>query len=128
MSAGAIQTNSWIVVALSRVVFSNVRRVGRTVVMVLLTWTALDVLNPALCGLDELPFVAVNAAVASDSATPAEAPVAAEDCFCCSHNVNFASITQVAVFQPTGSEPRIAVDENPRWASFPPYHPPRRLS
>lgn len=108
--------------------FSRVRRVGRTVVLVLLAWTALDLLNPALCGLDELPFVAAYAAVDSNTAAPADAPVTPEDCFCCSHNVNFKPIVQVAVSLSSGSERRLAVDETPRWASFPLYHPPRLLS
>ena len=125
-----MSTNSY-VVALSRVVFSRVLRVGRTVVLVLLAWTALDILNPALCGLDELPFVAAyaaGAAVDSDSSTPTRAPVVPEDCFCCSHNVNFKPIVQIAVSLSSGSERRFAVDETPRWASFPLYHPPRLLS
>ena len=115
-------------VALSSVVFSSVRRIGRTVVLVLLSWTALDILNPALCELDELPFVAAYAAVDSNTAAPTDAPVTPEDCFCCSHNVNFRPIVQVAVSGSSGSERRLAVDETPRWASFPLYHPPRLLS
>lgn len=115
-------------VVLTGVVFSNVRRVGRTVVLVLLAWTALDVLNPALCGLDELPFVAAYATVDSSTGTPTDSPVTPEDCFCCSHNVNFKPIAQVAVAQPSDRDRRIAVDETPRWASFPLYHPPRLLS
>lgn len=96
--------------------------------MVLLSWTALDVLNPALCELDELPFVAAYATVDSNTAVPTESPVTPEDCFCCSHNVNFKSIAQVAVPLLPDSERRIAVDETPRWASFPLYHPPRLVS
>lgn len=116
------------VVASSRVVFSRILRVGRTVVLVLLAWTALDVLNPALCGLDELPFVAASTTVDSNTATPIKAPVPAEDCFCCSHNVNFTSITRVAVSASADAEQRLNGDETPRWASFPLYHPPRLLS
>ena len=115
-------------VALPGVVSAGIRRVGRAVVFTLLAWTAVDVLNPALCGLDELPIGAVNLALDSGGLPVDSAPVAAEDCFCCSHNVNFTSITQVAVSQSAGREPRIAVDQNPRWASFPLYHPPRLLS
>ena len=116
------------VVAFSSVVFSSVRRIGRTVVLVLLSWTALDVLNPALCELDELPFLAANATVDSNTAAPTEPPVTPEDCFCCSHNVSFKSIAQFAVSLPSVSERRIAVDETPRWSSFPLYHPPRLIS
>lgn len=110
------------------VVFASVRRVGRTVVLVLLSWTALDVLNPAWCGLDELPFVAAYATVDANTTAPTDPPVPAEDCFCCSHNVNFTSIVQVAVSLSADTEQRVAVDETPRWASFPLYHPPRLLS
>lgn len=96
--------------------------------LVLLAWTGLDILNPALCGLDELPFVAATTTVDSNTATPIKAPAPAEDCFCCSHNVNFTSTVQVAQFLLSGSERRLAGDETPRWASFPLYHPPRLLS
>jgi len=116
------------VVAFRRVVFSRVRRIGRMFVLVLLAWTAIDLLNPALCGLDELPFVAANAAVDSNNAIPNDPPVPAADCFCCSHNVNFKPIVQVAVSFSADGERRVDVDETPRWANFPPYHPPRLLS
>jgi hypothetical protein len=109
------------------VVFSKVRRVGRAVVLVLLAWTAVDVLNPALCGLDELPFVAATVAVDSDSSTPTEGPKPAEDCFCCSHNVNFSAIVQIAISLSPDSGASADPVENPLWTSFPLYHPPRLL-
>lgn len=115
-------------VALSGVVFSGVRRIGRMVVLVLLSWTAVDVLNPALCELDELTFVAAYSTVDSNTAAPTESPVTPEDCFCCSHNVNFKPIAQAAVSLPSDRGDRLTVDEAPRWASFPLYHPPRLLS
>lgn len=75
----------------------RVRRAGQSVVFVLLAWTALDVLNPALCGLDELPFVAASVALDTDTTTPVESPASEEDCFSCSHNVNICAIVQVSV-------------------------------
>ncbi len=105
-----------------------IRRVGRTVVLVLLSWTALDVLNPALCGLDELPFVAAEVALASDGAPPVVPPASAEDCFCCSHHVNFTPVIQVTAFLSSDREARADLVQNPRWTSFPLYHPPRLLS
>ncbi|MDP2318992.1 MAG: hypothetical protein Q8O42_06615 [Acidobacteriota bacterium] len=96
--------------------------------LVLLSWTAVDVLNPALCELDELTFVAAHSTVDSNTAAPTESPVTPEDCFCCSHNVNFKPIAQVAVSLPSDRERRITVDETPRWASLPLYHPPRLIS
>lgn len=108
--------------------FSSVRRVGRTVVLVLLTWTAVDVLNPALCGPDEFPFVAANVAVDSDSSAPEPSPVAADDCFCCSHNVNFAAMVQMAVSLTSDTGSNTHLVQTPRWTSVPLYHPPRLRS
>lgn len=106
-------------------VFAIARRVAPAVVLVLLTWTAVDVLNPALCGLDQLPFIAANVTVDDDTSSPEPRPVAAEDCFCCSHAVNFSAIAQdLSVrfdLRDTPTEPL----QNPTWKSFPLYHPPR---
>ncbi len=93
--------------------------------MVLLTWTAVDVLNPALCELDQMPFVAAHASADDDASSPERTPVPAEDCFCCSHNVNFSAIVQVrALVFDRGNESTEPL-QSPFWKSFPLYHPPR---
>lgn len=103
-----------------------IRRVAPAVVLVLLTWTAVDVLNPALCGLDQMPFVAAHASFDEDtSSSPLQRPVTAEDCFCCSHNVNFSGIVQIASVAFDCSDTFAEPLQNPSWNSFPLYHPPR---
>ena len=93
--------------------------------MVLLTWTAVDVLNPALCGLDQLPFVAAHASVDGDASPVDQPPVLPDDCFCCSPNVNFSAIMQVRIaFESLPQTPSDRI-QNPLWKSFPLYHPPR---
>ena len=85
----------------------------------------MDVLNPALCGLDQMPFVAAHASVDDDTSAPERAPIPADDCFCCSHNVNFSAIKQLAaVVFDLGDDPTYAL-QSPSWKSFPLYHPPR---
>jgi len=106
-------------------VFGIVRRVAPAVVLVLLTWTAVDVLNPALCGLDQFPFVAAHASVDDDTSAPERPPIPAEDCFCCSHNVNFSAITQLAAAVFNRGEDQTEPLQSPSWKSFPLYHPPR---
>ena len=115
-------------VALCPVPFVNCRRVGQTVVFLLLAWTALDVLNPALCGLDELPFVAEASALGSNNSVPTVPPIPSEDCFCCSHNVNLTSMIDGTTSLSTDGDARAVLTQNPRWTSFPLYHPPRLLS
>lgn len=112
------------------VVFASVRRAGRVVVFTLLAWTAADVLNPALCGLDELPSMAATMAVGAEGSSPVVPRPAAppDDCFCCSHNVKCTAIVHVTVSEPVAIETGLAVEEHPRSASFPLYHPPRFLS
>lgn len=109
-------------------VFPFIRRIGGSVVVVLLTWTALDVLNPALCGLDKLPFVTASDSIAPGETPPAPSnPITPEDCFCCSHNLNFSAMVYVAMAIPASSAPPTAVVEHPLWTSIPLYHPPRFL-
>lgn len=107
--------------------FSAVRRLGRGVVLVLLTWTAIDVLNPGLCVLDTLPTAVADTSVSHQTA-PSDGPASGEDCFCCSHNVNFSPVVQVAVSLLSNAETPATAVQNLFWTSFPLYHPPRLLS
>ena len=110
-------------------VFPFIRRTGVFVAVVLLAWTAVDVLNPALCGLDELPFVASHNSVTSgDTEEPAKQPITPEDCFCCSHNVNFSAMVHVAMALPFYRTPPTDLVQSPLWTTIPLYHPPRLLS
>ena len=109
-------------------VFPIIRRAGRVAVVLLLAWTALDLINPALCGLDALPSVGGVAELTSDIPTPTAPRIPAEDCFCCSHNVNFRPIARVAVSVLSDGEARPYVVRSPLWTSVPLYHPPRFLA
>lgn len=93
--------------------------------MVLLTWTAADILNPALCGLDQMPFVAAHASVDGEASPDNPAPMPPDDCFCCSPNVNFADMVQLRTAFASASPTPAERTQNPLWKSFPLYHPPR---
>ncbi|MBY0493833.1 MAG: hypothetical protein K2Y23_06425 [Cyanobacteria bacterium] len=108
--------------------FPLARRIAPAVVLVLLAWTAVDVVNPALCGLDQMLFVAGHASIDDDPAWPERPPVAADDCFCCSHNVNCSTIVQMAAAVFDRGHAPLEPLHNPAWKSFPLYHPPRLLS
>ena len=108
-----------------KTVFALARRVAPAVVLVLLTWTAVDVLNPALCGLDQMPFVAAHESVDGETSSDDQLPVRTEDCFCCSHNVNFSAMVQVRVAFDSLTQTPAERIQIPLWKSFPLYHPPR---
>ena len=108
--------------------FVRVRRIGQIAVFVLLAWTGVDLINPALCGLDELPFVADASTVAPDGDVPTERPIPADDCFCCSHNVNCGAVVSVESTPSFGLRSVRVATQPPRWASNPLYHPPRLVS
>ena len=57
----------------------------RTVVCVLLTWTAIDLLMPQLCDAENYTQSAVTP---SDAGSPDDVRPDAGDCFCCSHTVD----------------------------------------
>jgi hypothetical protein len=65
---------------------------ARTVAVVLLLWTAIDVTNADLCALDQQAAFPhqEQPTVASQPVNAPVAPIAnqADDCFCCSHCVN----------------------------------------
>ena len=89
----------------------------RLVVCVLLTWTAVDLLVPELCGAEE--FAQGATADSSDAG-----PDRGEDCFCCSHVVAPVSFRAMVDAGPAAPDSR-AVPLNPLSGVAPvPYHPP----
>ena len=101
--------------------------------MLLLMWTAVDIAAPGLCALEreddvsssagDKASIVVSAAASlpDDSSTP---PPHVDDCFCCSHCVDFSRYA--TVFAPSGDVQRDAVDmlHLVDHVPPPPYHPP----
>ena len=61
-------------------------------VLVLLTWTAVDLLAPQLCAADAsqpdgAAAAAITVAAPSPDQVPDAIPADRDDCFCCSHTV-----------------------------------------
>ena len=103
----------------------------RTVVAVLLLWTAADITSSNLCALDQdVPLTALALGLTADpSSTPVdpvapEAPSHVDDCFCCSHCV------EVQELGPRLSSVRLSSDvdvpplASPRIFGVRLYHPP----
>jgi hypothetical protein len=72
---------------------SRLRRhpIVRVTVLVMLTWTAVDLLAPQLCAAEasqpSAPAAAIALTAAPQDQIPPAAPAALDDCFCCSHSV-----------------------------------------
>lgn len=66
--------------------------IGRVVAVLLLLWTAADIVNAQMCASDQqrLPFAAVLHV--DDSSAPGQIPYSVDDCFCCSHTVQIATV------------------------------------
>ena len=106
-------------------------RLVKTVIMILLLWTAADLTNTSLCALeseDSRPTQVENSAPGLSEATqprPLPEPVGHfDDCFCCSHCV------EVQPVFPPAAGLRVAPQRAPMTApavrifGFPLYHPP----
>lgn len=123
-----------VVVFWPRVTFFSFRAVCRIVALVILTQTALDLSNAALCALDAEEFPAI-ALQTGDAVQAGEAgrsvPVDArhiDDCFCCSSCVDVAAATMVmpvALVTRAADAPR---DRRVPLVSRLFFHPPQLLS
>lgn len=98
-------------------------------VVLLLTWTAADLTNTALCALDgsALPISAGTADFAQNpgSDSTQKVPPHIDDCFCCSHCVEVWAL--FPVFDVPGRPPSAsyALSPPPHVPAAPPYHPPK---
>ncbi len=101
----------------------------RAVAWVLLAWVALDLGVPSLCALDRegqstpLSSTAIYTP-AGDNGMPDQS-VHIDDCFCCSHCVNVASVSDIATPLLVDNRSLPPLTRSLFLAAYPPYHPPR---
>ncbi len=105
----------------------------RTVVVVLLLWTAADITNTSLCALEQEqdgPLAASTSDVATFGArSTLPLPVAPEaphidDCFCCSHCVEVADLAPRLLSEPALRDLGSVLLASPRIFGVQLYHPP----
>ena len=108
---------------------SRFRKTARAVACVLLAWVALDLGYPSLCALDqEVPAMSLSAAALdahpTDGGAP-DRPAHIDDCFCCSHCVDVASVQRSSALPWAGLPVSLPADAAPLPTAYPLYHPPR---
>lgn len=99
-------------------------------VLLLLTWTAVDLTNESLCALDSTEFGTGGALTGTekDDGKPLpgqETPRHVDDCFCCSHCVDVAAVIPVMAAEIVRLGPAAPVSSALLPPLVPPYHPPR---
>lgn len=99
--------------------------------MLLLLWTATDLSNASLCALDnegkDAVSLGANATLSDSSNAPApdQAPQRhIDDCFCCSHCVEYQAFARAALVTPVKMQRPPMVLAAPRLFGSPIYHPP----
>jgi hypothetical protein len=108
---------------------SRFRKTARTAAWLLLAWVAVDLGNPSLCALDQdVPVMPLSDAALDtfppDSGAP-DLPAHIDDCFCCSHCVNIASVQPSSRLAQAGLPAPLPTDAAAWPTAYPPYHPPR---
>ena len=81
------------VVSLQLVVRGLRLRTAPFVAVILLLWTAVDIANAQLCAVDQQPLSTVTSQRITDKTPQPQAPAGADDCFCCSHTVQAATVS-----------------------------------
>lgn len=108
-------------------------RVGRIVALVLLLWTAADLTNTGLCALESegaLDAVSLTSATALSNPSDTSAPRGTtsqghiDDCFCCSHCVEFQAEPPAPTAMVRASAPVPLLVPSPRLFGASVYHPP----
>lgn len=105
-------------------------RLGRTVALLLLIWTAADLSNASLCALDNdtASTIAVSqSASLNEAPSPPPAPAQpphVDDCFCCSHCVELQVVARPTVANSTPVQDAPLVLAALRTFGSPLYHPP----
>ena len=86
----------------------------RTFAIVLLLWTAIDLVNTGICSADavQASATAMRAVQAGPTSGDSSLP-AYDDCFCCSHTVTVPSVV-------AGAQPRRVLGRNYAAAEAPP--------
>ncbi len=107
---------------------------ARTVVMVLLLWTAADLTNSSLCALDDEGLSATVPVTAGattiDQGSPSQIPPPQpakphiDDCFCCSHCVEVQGLAPALASASVNRTVQPLVLPAPRIFGARLYHPP----
>ena len=65
---------------------------ARVVAVLLLLWTAADIVNAQMCASDQQPLPTASVLRVGDSPASGQIPASVDDCFCCSHTVQIATV------------------------------------
>lgn len=101
---------------------------ARLATMFFLLWTGVDLINPGLCAIEQVPSTAshdASATLTAGTTVPTPAIPASEDCFCCCQHL----VSGVAwVLRPQMIQVRtvlLAPTEDPRAVRIPVDRPPQ---
>lgn len=102
----------------------------RSIVFMLLAWTAMDLTFTRVCSLDRADTLPVGGSVqlyvdADSSSSPGSHVPQVEDCFCCSHCVSIQQVQPVAAMSAVSSMLYEPVAFLALSQSRPAYHPPQ---
>jgi hypothetical protein len=105
--------------------FASVRRTGRIFALLLLVWTAVDLVDHSLCGRGEGgPEAGTVALVGQPSPGHASQPSHIDHSFCCSHTVDVQTPFRIALtFDAVGLQP-LEAPALPLASPDDLYHPP----
>lgn len=111
--------------------FARRSRLARTMALVILMWTAIDLVHPSACALDASPSDAPSIQADPGIGLPiGSAPVGhVDDCFCCSHCVHPSAMAVPVVWRPVVVQRAYRHrDRLPSADRTPVYHPPQLVS
>jgi hypothetical protein len=95
-------------------------------VVLLLSWTAADLVNASLCAVDSGGLAQNEAAMTNHPAGPVPPPTSpVDDCFCCSHSVDVGRLTVVLDSTAVAPIPEMSVPAAPQSPPHIPFHPPK---
>ena len=95
-------------------------------VVLLLSWTAVDLANACLCAVDSDGLAQNDAAMTDHAADPISPPTSqVDDCFCCSHSVDVGRLAVVLDSTAVAPLPDMSVPAAPLSPPHIPFHPPR---
>jgi hypothetical protein len=95
-------------------------------IVLLLSWTAADLVNASLCAVDSDGLAQSDAAITAHAADPIPPPTSpVDDCFCCSHSVDVGRLMVVLDSTAVAPISEMSVPAAPLSPPHIPFHPPR---
>lgn len=105
-------------------------RVSRLFAVVLLLWTAADLLNTNLCAADQGPMISIGGPAAlsvPDGPSPRPPAGSEADCFCCAQTLQLFTVSTVAPLLLVVDGANALALKVPLQISVPLDHPPQTL-